>query len=180
MTKIHAAFLLPDGRVQHVAEFDAADDLPAGFVVLGDWQGIPPHPGHDGVHLRLRDGALRWEDTRDLEERRAARWASLKAYRQELDEQPIAVGDFAIDGDAQSRQDIMGAVMAMQLTGQTERPWRCADNVMRPLTFADLVAAGTAIAARRQHLIEVSDQLWQQLQAAATVAEVDAVTWPNI
>jgi hypothetical protein len=110
---------------------------------------------------------------------RARRWANIKAQRDMLDRAPLTHDGMEIDADAGSRTDVMGALMAMQLTGQASRHWRCADNVMRELSLADLVAIGTGIAARRQALIETSDALWQQLQAAQTVAEVDAVTWPT-
>lgn len=120
------------------------------------------------------------EPTRDdLPGARARRWANIKQTRDILDGAPITHGAFQVDGDQQSRNDIMGAVMAMQLGGPTSRLWRCADNVMRELTLADLVAIGQAIAARRQALIETSDQLWQQLQAATTTAQVEAVVWPT-
>lgn len=114
----------------------------------------------------------------DLEMARVRRWAAIKATRQALDDAPVTHGEFEVDANASSRSDIMGAIMAMQLNGQTTRPWRCSDNVMRTLTLDDLVAIGTAIADRRQQLIEISDALWQQLQAATEVAEVEAVTWP--
>lgn len=114
----------------------------------------------------------------DVEQARHRRWAAIKAQRESLDNQPIEHADFRIDADATSRVDIMGAVMAMQMGGGASRPWRCSDNVMRELTLDDLVQIGQAIAARRQALIETSDALYQQLQAAGTAEAVAAVVWP--
>lgn len=126
----------------------------------------------------LTDGTLTAETDGDLEAGRVRRWAAIKAERDRRDFGPITFGQFEVDADQQSRMDIMGALMSMQITGQASRLWRCADNVMRQLTAAELGAVGAAIAARRQGLIETSDALYQQIQAAQTSEAVQAVTWP--
>lgn len=150
----------------HRVAFDGAALMPAAeAAVLAD--------------ERFAGGAAEPEAGSDVEVARFRRWAAIKARRQQLDDAPIEVGGITVDADAGSRTDVMGAIMAMQLTGQTSRLWRCADNVMRELTLDDLIAIGTGIAARRQQLIETSDALWQQLQAAQTVADVEAVRWPE-
>lgn len=118
-------------------------------------------------------------DDAELDQARSRRWAAIKAEREARDQAPVDHASYQVDGDQQSRMDIMGAVMAMQATGQSSRLWRCSDNVMRELTLADLLAVGCAIAARRQALIEISDQLYQAILAAQTTAEVDAVVWPD-
>lgn len=137
-----------------------------------------PDPPFEGAVLLASAGALHWRDDRPLEEVRAARWAEIKAQRQALDAAPIEVDGILIDADERSRIDVMGAVVAMQLTGEATRPWRCSDNQMRTLTAAQIQQVGIAIANRRQALIETSDALAQQIQAAATVAAVSAVAWP--
>lgn len=114
----------------------------------------------------------------DLEAAKVRQWARLKQERDMLDFAPIGYNGYEVDADASSRVDIMGAVMAMQAGGQASRLWRCSDNVMRELTLADLLSIGTSIAARRQALIETSDTLWQELQAAATVEDVESIAWP--
>ncbi|TXI23124.1 MAG: DUF4376 domain-containing protein [Roseateles sp.] len=117
-------------------------------------------------------------DDADLDQARSRRWAAIKAEREARDQAPVDHAGYQVDGDQQSRMDIMGAVLSMQATGQSSRLWRCSDNVMRELTLDDLLAVGTSIASRRQALIETSDQLYQAIQAALTVAEVEAVVWP--
>ncbi len=127
----------------------------------------------------LAGGTLEADETADLDAARVRRWIKIKAERDARDTAPIEIEPgVALDGDTQSRSDILGAVVAMQLRGATEKRWRCADNVMRDLTLEQIVAAGLGIEARRQHLIEVSDGLWQALLAAQTVAQVEGVTWP--
>lgn len=118
----------------------------------------------------------------DLEQARQRQWAEIKARRAQLDNEPIGVTvaatDIELDADQSSRIDLMGAVLAMQTSGQASRLWRCADNQMRELTLADLITVGQAIAARRQQLIETSDALWQQIQVAENAAAVLAIVWP--
>lgn len=136
----------------------------------------------DGILLAMPEfvGASRVGTTgAAIDAAKRRRWALFKARRQELDESPMPLRDFHVDADASSRQDLMGAIMAMQLTGETSRVWRCSDNVMRELSFSDIVTVGVGIAARRQTLIETSDTLYQQIQSATTVEEVEAVTWPE-
>jgi hypothetical protein len=116
----------------------------------------------------------------DVASAKLVRWANIKQTRTMKDEAPIEYGDFSIDADRQSRQDIMGAIMAMQLSSQTSRLWRCSDNTMRELELVDLINIGTAIADRRQELIEISDGLNQELLGADTLEEVLAVVWPEI
>jgi hypothetical protein len=137
-----------------------------------------PDPPFPGAVWSWRDGPY-WHDPRSVDEARADRWAAIKERRHELDNAPFQHGGFSVDADVGSRTDVMGALMAMQLTGQTSRLWRCADNIMRELTLADLIAIGTGIAARRQALIETSDALYQQMQTAQTAEAVNAVGWPE-
>lgn len=117
----------------------------------------------------------------DIEQLRRRQWAAIKDSRDKLDNKPIPVpgADFSLDGDQSSRIDIMGGIMSMQASGVETIEWRCADNVMRSLTLQQLTASGTAIAARRAMLIGISDPLYQQLQAAGTAAEIEAIIWPQ-
>jgi hypothetical protein len=162
---------LESGQVGVAVEPDVSDDthyVNAGQVVAMAARPTPDH-SWDWETLSWIEPAL--------ELLRANRWDEIKAARTAADLQPYPVADFEIDADAQSRQNIMGAIMAMQLTGESTRLWRCADNTMRELSLAQLITAGTGIAARLQQLIEISDQLWQQLQAATTAAGIEAVIW---
>lgn len=148
---------VPFDAASHLAEFEAAAQATENF---------------SGATVEADDAA-------DLEVARTRRWAAIKDHREARDNAPIELSDFALDADQTSRMDIMGAVMAMQINGQTSRQWRCADNVMRELTLAQLIEAGTAIANRRQSLIETSAALYAQIQAATTAADVAAITWPT-
>lgn len=175
----HHVILKPDGTVERVVHLAATDPPPVGAAgeVLA-WAGIPAQPW-PGAALIFEAGQLRWRDTRTLAECQTQRWDEIKATRQALDNAPITIGGgIPLDGDEKSRNNILGAVVAMQLASLATRNWRCADNVMRVLTLAQIVEAGLGIAARRQSLIETSDALYHQIQAATTPAQVAAVVWP--
>jgi hypothetical protein len=122
-------------------------------------------------------GAATCQSVTDIDTAKRAKWANIKQTRDILDNEPIQFGGFQIDADAKSRTDIMGAVMTMQISGPSSRSWRCTDNVMRTLTLDNLVAVGTAIATRRQGLIERSDALYSLIQSAQTVQAVNAISW---
>jgi len=116
----------------------------------------------------------------DVEAARVRQWARLKQTRELLDFQPLAIDGIAIDGDERSRQNILGAIVDMQLTGHASRNWICADNVSRELSAALLTAFGIAMAARTQSLVEISYTLRGQVfdPLKTTVAEIEAVVWP--
>jgi hypothetical protein len=168
------------GAVVAVASTIASDTehLETSDVAVLVLDEAPPWPFHvNTVAAQIVHGEL---DQRPIEQVRAERWEAIKAQRERLHDEQIVVPSqaFSLDADAPSRLDLLGAIAAMQASGDSSRRWRCADNVMRELTLADLLAVGGAIAARRQTLIEISDGLYQQIQAAQTAAQVLAVMWP--
>lgn len=115
-----------------------------------------------------------------VEAARARQWARIKQTRDILNSLPITFDGVTIDGDNASRQNVMGAIMAMQLIAEIERYWICADNVRRLLTLAQIIGLGTALAARTQELVDIGDALRAQINdpSKTTVAEVEAVVWP--
>lgn len=120
--------------------------------------------------------ALAWAEPA-LHMLRDRQWTAIKACREAAESLPVAVDGIELDADAKSMQRIDSAVRAMERRGDASKNWRCADNVMRELTLQQLVAAGLAVDARRQVLVERSDALYQQLRAASTAAEIAAVVW---
>lgn len=168
------------GRVDRLLELAGLQQAPAGLSIVHLGQVLPcwPEPPFSGAELRWSAGALAWHDPRPIEAVRAEQWAAIKAHRAELDAQPVEVDGVQLDGDERSRIDILGAVVAMQIKGETSRAWRCSDNAMRLLTLEQIQQAGIAIADRRQALIETSDALFQQIAQAQTSEEVRAIFWP--
>lgn len=117
----------------------------------------------------------------DLEAARVRQWAKVKQTREVLNLAPLELDGVAIDGDERSRQNILGAIVDMQLTSMASRNWICADNVSRELTAAQVIAFGTALAARTQALVETSYLLRGEIfdPAKTTVEAVESVVWPE-
>jgi hypothetical protein len=174
----HFGIINSDGWLDGVttANDDAPEDDPA-LTLLPNWT-VWPTPPAPGLRLRQVNGSLIWQDPRTLEQVRSAHWAALKAARAAKDYAPITIDGIELDTADASRMDFMGAIMSMQITGQASRPWRCSDNTMRDLTLAQIMSAGIGIADRRSALIGVSDVLYQQVNAAQSIADVLAIEWP--
>ncbi len=156
------------------------DMLAPGWVNIPYWAGLETKP-FSGWQPHYIDELVIWKDPTSLYAYKAEKWEKLKAKRKELDSRPIPVNDFFINTDGDSVINIIGAVLGMQLSGELTKLWRCHDNVMRTLSFQDLAQIGLDISNRRQTLIEISDNLYQQLMAETvdTKEKVDAITWPQ-
>lgn len=167
---------IEDGRVVYTSDDDLPDDDLYTYVAFS--APLPARPGPNTVLAHDPVAGFHWRDPRSVEQCRADRWDEIKAQRDLLDWAPIEVATgVLLDADTQAKQDLMGAIMAMQLTGATSRAWRCADNVMRELTMAQIVSAGVAVANRRSALIATSDALYQALEAATSQEEIAAIGW---
>ena len=148
------------------------------LIELIGWLGHPEKGS--GIRPRVVGGLVEYQDPRTLDQIKAEKWAELKAHRSALDYLPITVDGIELDTTDLARVDFLGAILSMQITGQTARPWRCTDNVMRDLTLAQIIQAGVAISDRRADLIGISDALYQAIHAAnATAADISAIVWPT-
>lgn len=156
------------------------DMLAPGWVNVPYWAGLETKP-FSGWQPYYINNQIVWKDPVSLYTYKEKKWEQLKSKRQELDSKPIAIRDFFVNTDGDSIINIIGAVLGMQLSGETTKSWRCYDNVMRTLSFQDLAQLGLDISNRRQTLIEISDNLYQQLMAEITdtTEKVDAITWPQ-
>lgn len=122
--------------------------------------------------------SLSWSGA-DLDRLRTEKWDQIKSKRAELAAKPIPVRDFFLDSDPQAQVNVMASVMAMERSGAQSKNWRCADNVMRELSLADLTSAGIAIDRQVQSAIETSDSIYQAIQAAESAEAINAINWSN-
>lgn len=128
---------------------------------------------------RWDNAGMSWVDTRDLAALKAARWAAIKGEREALMNAPIQSGGLVFDADAKARENVMGAVIEMQATGTLARRWTLADNTRAEVSLADLVALGSAIAARTELLQNQSQDLREAIEAAGSAQAIAAVHWPT-
>jgi hypothetical protein len=125
-------------------------------------------------------GAISILDTgNQLDSLKARKVMSFKAIRDQYDYAPISYADFFIDSTERSVIDIMGSVMKMQAKNLTTIDWRCSDNVWRTLTIQDLIEIGSSMADRRAALIRINGELVDDIEAATTEQEVNAINFPE-
>lgn len=170
------AYYSPDGVIRQVLS-TLAEEPPeiAGLTAIQAPQGVSVRTHHvvDGEFV---EGLL---DTRSLETQRRDAWVQIKAEREARMNAPITVQGLTLDADAKSRENLMGAVLEMQATGRAHRQWTLANNSRQNLTMAQLVAIGSAIADRTESLQNLSQDLREQIEAAETAEEVEAIVWPG-
>jgi hypothetical protein len=167
-----------DGWVMETVSMDAFYvPSDSSLIELIGWLGHPEKG--NSIRPRVVAGAVQYQDPRNLDQIRAEKWSELKTHRSTLDYLPMNVDGIDLDATDLARVDFLGAILSMQIKGQTARAWRCTDNVMRDLTLAQIIQAGMGIADRRDDLIRISDTLYQALQTATTADEVSAIVWPT-
>lgn len=118
----------------------------------------------------------------DLVAAKIKQWARVKGAR----DAAIAAGfewdGSRFDSDLQSRIFVEGAALLATLAMMNSQPFgldfTLQDNSVRSMTGADVIAAGTAMGVHIMSVHAIGRTLRAAIEAAATVAEVDAVTWP--
>jgi len=77
-----------------------------------------------------------------VEELQAQEQAKLKqAKAQALTKIVVEVEDMSFDGNETARLNMISAIQASELLGQTESPWKLADNTVQTVTIAELKQA---------------------------------------
>lgn len=152
-------------------------DLLLGEVV--DYQ--PPSPGDDEAQTWAWDvGARRWVPAPTLAARRALAWAAIKSER----ERRLA-GTFAHAGNtygidpvniAGASIDAREALLAGELLWS--QMWVLSNNTTVTLTAAEMIAVGRACKTAVTNLWATSQFLRGQIEAAPTLADIEAITWP--
>lgn len=109
------------------------------------------------------------------------KWARIKALRDAAEEAGFVWDGSTFDSDKTSQSRIQGAAQLATLAQMTGSPfsidWTLADNTVRTLTAADMIAVGTAMGVHisTQHAIGRIKR--QQIDAATTPEELDAIQW---
>jgi hypothetical protein len=149
---------LPAGLYKSAIETYLVTDTESPFVggSIVDFMGGP-----DGLRLR--------------------KWANIKQTRAILLSSGVTWDGDVFDSDAESKQNILGAISVMQTTGLDSMVWTLADNRTRTLTLAELTQVGAAIGLKTAAIYDTARQLREQVfdPAKTTAAEVEAVGWPT-
>lgn len=156
--------------------------------------GAPPYTYWDGanfVPFPPKPGAThvwdwptkQWIDPRTLADRKEAQWAAIKAARNSLEFGGFTWDGSAFDSDQQAQARIQGGVQLATIAASQGQPfsidWTLADNSIRTLSGADMIAVGMELAAHVQSIHATARVLRVQIEAASTIEEVDAIQWPQ-
>lgn len=122
-----------------------------------------------------------WEDPRTLDERKAQAWGRIKAAREQEEFGVFAWGGGTFDCDQISQQRIQGAAQLASLAMAAGQPfsidWTMADNSTMTLGASDMIGVGMAMGAHINACHTKSRLLRNQINAAASAEEIEAITW---
>lgn len=122
---------------------------------------------------------VQWVDQRSLADARTARWEAVKLERsQRLGGTFTALGHiFQIDLIMVPASSL-SAMQAQLSAAPWEKQWTLADDSRVTLDAADMIAVGQAMDVAVDTIWNTSQDMRDAIEAAESVAEVDAVVWP--
>lgn len=125
----------------------------------------------------LPEGATLTAPERTLDEVKADKVQSLKTERDSKEVEPITYNGNRYDYDDKARERINAAIIALDVQGaDASIDWTTADNADVKVTANDLRMVIAMIAQRSNALHVAYRAAKDKVEAATTVAEVDAVT----
>ena len=166
-------------------EAQIADYLKQGYVIVNqaDFNKLIGNAG--GEYLIADDGAVYPKpaptDAELLATAKPAKIAELKAERDAREVEPITYNGNRYDYDDKARERINAAIIALDVqTAQTKAvasiDWTTADNADVSVTADDLRCVIAMVAQRSNALHVAYREAKDKVEAATTVAEVEAVT----
>lgn len=180
----HAMFLSDKDAPQQGANQVVFDDvLPASFdEICNSWR------FKDGVFQKVAPPLLHqvWDKTSeswvcDVEGAKLSRWANIKQQREAAENGGFVWDGSRFDSTPISQSRTQGAVQMAQIAASTGQPfsidWTLADNTVRTLTGPQMIAVGLALGAHINEQHVRARQLREQIEAATTPEQVQAVRW---
>ena len=149
-------------------------DHRSGWLDANGHHELPPKPGSSHV---FNYSTKQWEDPRTLADLKAAQWAQVKQARSQAEYAGFTWDGSVFDSDAISQQRISGAVTLAQMSPDFVIDWTLADNRVRTLVRAEMVAVGIALGMHVQAQFSKAQGLRLQIEAASTPEQVAAVVW---
>lgn len=121
-----------------------------------------------------------WEDPRTLADLKSAKWEQVKAQRDAAEFGLFTWAGHAFDGDEAAQRRINLAVMGAQaalIAGDAawSVDWTLADNTSLTLSASDMMGVANALGANIAQAHTSARAKRQQIQAATSVAELEAL-----
>lgn len=116
-----------------------------------------------------------------LDSAKTAKWAEVKQHRNEAENGGFVWDGSRFDSTPISQSRIQGAVQLATLAKLTNQPfsieWTLMNNGTRSLSADDMIAVGMALGAHINEQHVRARQLREQIEAATTPEQVQAVRW---
>lgn len=166
--------------VEH-SEEQIAELLKQGYVIVNQADFNKLIGNADGEYLIADDGSVYPKpaptDAELLAVAKPAKIAALKAERDAAEVEPITYNGNSYDYDGKARERINAAIIALDVQGaDASIDWTTADNADVKVTANDLRMVIAMVAQRSNALHVAYRAAKDKVEAATTVAEVDAVT----
>lgn len=166
--------------VEH-SEEEIADLLKQGYVIVNQDDFNKLIGNGAGEYLIADDGSVYAKpaptDAEMLAVAKPVKIAKLKAERDSKEVEPIGYGGNLYDYDSKARDRIAAAIIALDVQGEgISINWTTADNADVKVTAQDLRRVIAKVAQRSNALHVAYRAAKDKVEAATTVAEVDAVT----
>lgn len=120
-----------------------------------------------------------WELRETLAGARARCWAVLRDERDRREVAPVEVDGMRFQVDERSLSRISRSLQTAALSPRWSSDWTLADNRVESVSVLVLTRVLAAVAERGDTLHEQSRAVRARVNAAATIAEVEAITWPE-
>ena len=163
------------------SEEQIAEYVADGYVIVGNDDFNKLIGNADGEYLIADDGSVYPRpaptDAELLAAAKPAKIAELKAERDSKEVEPITYNGNSYDYDDKARERINAAIIALDVQGAgISIDWTTADNTDVKVTAQDLRRV-IAVVAQRSNALHVAYRAAKdKVEAATTVAEVEAVT----
>jgi len=177
---IDYAIIDAERRVLSIERRDDAIPPPDSAVVITS---LPDWVANECKTLRVTlEGTFEWIDERTLDQAKTDQWSKVKAARDAAEFGGFAWDGSTFDSDVVSQSRIQGASQLATLAALASEPfsvdWTLADNTVRTLSGADMLAAGQAMGVHIMTVHETGRTLRAAIEAATTIAEVESIDWP--
>ena len=156
-------------------------DMEAMVNAHPDW--IAQAPERTGPHDVLKLPQRTWIDLRALSDVKAARWAAIKVARDAAITKPLVTPYGTFDATPVAQKSITDAVLMLQTLQAMGTPetidFTLANNTTVTLTTEQMVNVGLLLGAQTQAAYTMGRGLRVQIEAATSIAQVEAITWPT-
>ena len=186
--RINQYIILPDNGQRkdtklavEYSEEQIAEYLKQGYVIVNQADFNKLIGNGDGEYLIADDGSVYPKpaptDAELLAAAKPAKIAELKAERDAKEVEPITYNGNSYDYDDKARERINAAIIALDVQGAgISIDWTTADNTDVKVTAQDLRRVIAVVAQRSNALHVAYREAKDKVEAATTIAEVEAIT----